>query len=731
MNAQPPPRRWRGRILLIAVATALVVGALALGGLYKLSASPLLCNSCHIMKPYVQAWKTSKHNNVACVDCHYPPGLRDTIWVKYQALAQVAKWATQTYSSKPFAEVEDASCLRSGCHSSQLLEGKVAFKRGIIFDHGPHLKGERRGRQLRCTSCHSQIVVGTHIEVTTTTCYLCHFKGMKTAREFHPLGGCPVCHTAPKGDIQVGTITFNHESLVKRGVACEKCHLNVVEGNGEAPRERCFTCHNQPEKLQRYADTSFIHDFHVAGHNIECARCHSEIRHRLPPPIGLTVSGLIQWLLEPSRAEAAGHSAQAQPRRLGQPPPEKVPEGHPTGRARELDCKACHQATHRGVLEMYMGMGGKGTPMIPSHMFQVRVECVACHVEPERGKAQATIVGQTFRPSESACLGCHGEQYKGMLETWSRTMGAMVVAVREKLIAAELAMATISPKHPQYTKVKAQIADARRNVDLVRLGKGVHNVFFAADLLKVANGYLEQGMTVIGKPLLKSPEDALIRGGYCAVLCHNQAGVKAPEQVTFGTETIPHVRHVTDFGLTCTVCHSAERHKAVTATRASCLSCHHSAGNDNERCLACHKLQKAFFSGTVEVEGVEAAPSNHAELADCVGCHNVQVKHSRQAVTKQCLECHDNTYIPALERWANEVKRGLRDVKGLLRKGEAGLRRAPKNPKAPEARALLDAAKADAELVAKAGGVHNPELAKAILAKARKAAEQAVSIVSR
>jgi hypothetical protein len=77
------------------------------------------------------------------------------------------------------------------------------------------------------------------------------------------------------------------------------------------------------------------------------------------------------------------------------------------------------------------------------------------------------------------------------------------------------------------------------------------------------------------------------------------------------------------------------------------------------------------------------------------------------------------------------VKRGLRDVKGLLRKGEAGLRRAPKNPKAPEARALLDAAKADAELVAKAGGVHNPELAKAILAKARKAAEQAVSIVSR
>ena len=36
-----------------------------------------------------------------------------------------------------------------------------------------------------------------------------------------------------------------------------------------------------------------------------------------------------------------------------------------------------------------------------------------------------------------------------------------------------------------------------------------------------------------------------------------------------------------------------------------------------------------------------------------------------------------------------------------------------------------------AELVAKAGGVHNPELAKAILEKAKQAAEQAVSMVSR
>ena len=77
----------------------------------------------------------------------------------------------------------------------------------------------------------------------------------------------------------------------------------------------------------------------------------------------------------------------------------------------------------------------------------------------------------------------------------------------------------------------------------------------------------------------------------------------------------------------------------------------------------------------------------------------------------------------ALERLAKGVERGLMEVRGLVRKGEAGLRRARKDPKATGGRPLFEAAREDAELVANAGGVHNPELAKAFLGKARQAAD--------
>ena len=64
------------------------------------------------------------HKDVACIECHYEPGSLETLEGKFKALSQVAKYVTRTQGTKPWAEVSDSSCMRSGCHNVRLLEAK-------------------------------------------------------------------------------------------------------------------------------------------------------------------------------------------------------------------------------------------------------------------------------------------------------------------------------------------------------------------------------------------------------------------------------------------------------------------------------------------------------------------------------------------------------------------------------------------------------------------------------
>jgi nitrate/TMAO reductase-like tetraheme cytochrome c subunit len=68
-----------------------------------------------------------------------------------------------------------------------------------------------------------------------------------------------------------------------------------------------MTCHNQPEKLERYEDRARIHAVHVTEKTIACVRCHTEIRHRLPSPIGAPsargAAGSLATLPSPALAE--------------------------------------------------------------------------------------------------------------------------------------------------------------------------------------------------------------------------------------------------------------------------------------------------------------------------------------------------------------------------------------------------------------------------------------------
>lgn len=439
-------------------AVILVGGGL---GFVEYSMQPDFCRSCHIMEPYYQAWHESSHRDVPCGDCHFEPGFENTLKGKWQASSQAVSYITRTYGSKPHAQIQDASCLRAGCHEQRLLEGlsewEVATHRGdtikIHFDHAPHLGEMRRGKQLRCVSCHSQIVQGQHLVVTLDTCFTCHFKGMKHGRDEEVIGGCGSCHGAPKGDIRLSTGIFNHKEFLDRGVSCEKCHAEAVKGDGEVPRQMCWNCHNQPQQLARYGETQLLHRAHVTDHKLECSDCHVQIEHHLTA----------------NAARALSFTGSAHQ-------PLATSEG----------CGQCHEGTHSGPAMLYSGRGGHGVPQMPSPMFVAQVDCIACHTQGTDGVPHG-VSGRTYRAAQKACDSCHGQRYDGILDIWKKSIDSLLTDAQAAVEEARAALAS-ARLADERTRLDLErlFNDADENVRFVRTGHGVHNLTYATALLNVA-----------------------------------------------------------------------------------------------------------------------------------------------------------------------------------------------------------------------------------------------------
>jgi len=307
MSTPPKAKRRKRRLLLFGIPAAVILLFVAA---VEFTSTSSFCSSCHYMKPFFESWKTSTHKDVQCKVCHYPPGMKSFFRTKIEGLVMVGRYWTRLYvKSKPWAEIQDASCLRPGCHDRRLLEGQVQFGK-VAFDHKAHFEDLKRGKTLRCTSCHSQIVQGEHITVTAESCFLCHFKD-KTPEV--RTGECAVCHR--KDELLALKDNFDHAPVFDNGYRCDKCHSRIVSGTGEVPRENCFKCHFENDRLEKYGDTDLMHRTHITVSKIECEQCHRGIEHKIVKDIE-TIA----------------------------------------------DCQACHQGTHSAQKILYTGQGGKGVP---------------------------------------------------------------------------------------------------------------------------------------------------------------------------------------------------------------------------------------------------------------------------------------------------------------------------------------------------------------------------------
>ncbi len=547
---------WAKKAVL-ALAVFIPAGAAFTFLGFEVSSQPQFCGGvCHVMKPYYQSWLTSSHKDVACVECHIPPGVTSEFRKKYEALAMVARYLTGTYSRNPWAEVDDQSCLRSGCHTKRVLLGRELFH-NVLFDHQPHLTEMRRKKQLRCTSCHSQIVQGSHIAVTASTCFLCHFKNTApntgTAR-------CTLCHAIPEKTITTGGLSFNHGDVKRLGMECMACHQGVVKGDGDVPRERCFTCHNDVARLSRYGETEFLHRMHVTEHKVECLNCHVEIVHKIP-----------------AREEALA-----------------------------TECRSCHSAGagHSAVRDLYRGIGGAGVQPRPAPMYLAGVRCEACHNAP----------GNTGHASEVSCMSCHGPKYLAIYRTWQVGLGKRLEGVK-----AELQGAREKIEKGGDGTAQGLLKEAAATVAFVEQGRGVHNPGYALDLLNYAHqknvAALETiGATPNGAAWVQAPYEAK------CLSCH--FGIEYISRPAFGRE-FPHAPHVVSARLRCTVCHEGtERHGVMKVGAEGCQRCHERikepmAGVSAEECLTCHTAD----IGTVS-EKVNFPHDKHVDAGlDCSLCH--------------------------------------------------------------------------------------------------------------
>ncbi len=606
MNSSARLRAFLGsirfKVLGLVVGMLVAIGLVGMGTAVEVSSRPQFCGSCHIMAPYYASWKESTHRNVACVECHIPPGVTAEIRKKYEALSMVARYFTGTYGTNPWTEIDDASCLR--CHERRLLMGKVQFG-DVSFDHAAHLSGMRRGKTLRCTSCHGQIVQGSHIKVTSSTCILCHFKNTPsntgTAR-------CTICHRVPEKIIRTGSMTFNHGDVARFGMSCTSCHARPAGSNGEVPRERCQTCHNQADRLEKYGDTEFMHQMHVTDHKVDCMNCHLTLKHVGPSRAGEVHAG-----------ETGAGEAHA-------------------GIGVDGSCATCHTGGHSPQQALYAGTGGRGVEPMPDPMFLAGVRCEGCHMAipgREDGTHTASAIG---------CMSCHGPTFNSIFASWQRGLATRTSGLRQELDATAAVLrhsGRAAGGEAAGDQAASGLADARHNLDFVVRTRGVHNIRYAYALLRRSHDDLNAARQAQGLAALPLPWREIPFSSPC-LACHESI---EDQRGTIFDRAFVHGPHVMKAQIECESCHRPHAERArgevVRFDATGCEACHHKEAASASTCLGCH--------GAVTTRKVASfrGPFDHAVHIDaaglgCTDCHEITAGGPVKLKRDTCATCHDN-----------------------------------------------------------------------------------------
>ncbi len=472
---------------LSVTVVALVVGAAALWqGMESYTARSEFCGgSCHVMTEQFEAWQASAHHGAnsadgtqaECIDCHFEPGGKKTLRAKFVGLRHLAAYLADPDAHLPVrAQIPDGACL--SCHDrAELRDQPIRYLDKVTFKHGPHFDKKIEGQEVFCDTCHVKQTQEKHFEVPKETCFTCHFTqgsepspgagarvqavALSTAPPLNQgRGTCDTCHEVPTKSLQ-GQLSgdepdrepITHQTLIEQGVACESCHLGVVEGTGAVQTAGCFSnCHNRSDELLAKAgDGQLMHERHTATQRADCADCHAPIAHGAPADY-----------LEPARAA----------------------------------CAQCHEGAHEYQRILLRGAAvADGVPATPHLMEDVTTNCMGCHVEDRMARGHKVRSG-----SAEGCVACHGPKHRNVVKEWKDLLEGEVAALRdldEEAAALLAEMEEAGTDAEILDEARTLIAEGRRFTEIVAVGNGVHNKKYAMMIVDEAFGSFDDAIFLL------------------------------------------------------------------------------------------------------------------------------------------------------------------------------------------------------------------------------------------
>lgn len=423
-------------VVLLLLATGLIAGWHS----EEVTSNPLFCSSCHNMaEPYL-TWQESAHRDFACVKCHIAPGMETLFRAKLKGMREVLQTVGGDVPPRAQAQVEDAACLRPGCHQVADLQPVRPSTMNIgQFSHSSHVGQDVRGLRLRCATCHAHTTHARHFEIDKSVCYTCHFAGHQAAET--DTGRCLGCHDLPTESIEA----FSHEEFygTEPTASCAMCHSEITHGEAAVVSTACKACHLQPPDGSE--NTDLVHQAHVTTTKVNCYQCHSEITHATDAGIEFGTA-----------------------------------------------CVSCHgESFHREANLLYSGRAGAGVADEPSPMFAAGVSCSACHAHGGTPPATSTALRLAIG---KACDACHGEDQIEVMDMCQEE-------IKEELIRTSTLISKVTArlkerKLPSETAAAAEalLRVAQTNYDLcVNDGSyGVHNEDYVAGLLDKARADLKR-----------------------------------------------------------------------------------------------------------------------------------------------------------------------------------------------------------------------------------------------